>query len=126
MRQFFGIVVRVGILAGLSAMAMNSGGCFSTTSHNGTDLSKLDDFKIVKGTTTESQLVAEFGQPASTTSQSDGTTMMTWIDGTSQGQFSNYLFGSTQHISVKSRSLTATIRDGVVADYTVSDSQQQY
>ena len=124
MRQSFGILVRIGLFVGLWAIAMNSGGCFSTSSHSGTDLSKLDDFKIVKGTTTESQLIAEFGQPASTTSQSDGTTTAMWIDGSSQGQF-NYFVGG-QNLSVKNRSLTATIRDGVVADYTVSDSQQQY
>jgi hypothetical protein len=124
MRQSFGIVVRIGLFVSLSAMAMNSGGCFSTSSHSGTDLSRLDDFKIVKGTTTESQFITEFGQPVSTTAQSDGTTTVMWIDGTGQGQW-NYLIGS-QNLSVKNRSLTATIRDGIVADYTVSDSQQQY
>jgi hypothetical protein len=110
-------------------LALDTGGC--TSSHSGSDLSKLDTFTITKNVTTEQQLVSEFGTPASIVTQSDGTTLETWADGrTSQsdpiGSALIPNFSGNQGISVKMRSLAATIRDGVVVDYTISNGSQHY
>ncbi len=102
-------------------------GCASM--HNGSDLSKLDDFKIERNVTTEKQLVDEFGPPMHTTTRGDGTKVLTWNDTHSSYQLNPasmvpgvgfFVHDEGSHATF--RTLNATIRDGIVVDYTTSDS----
>lgn len=98
----------VGVLLG-SALA----GC--TPYHHGTDLSSLDQTPIVKGQTTEKELIARFGEPQNQTTRADGKKMLSWHDANSSVPLMG--IGATH---VKSRSLSATCVDGVVVDFTDS------
>src|ERR1700749_489894 len=46
--------------------------------HNGVDVQKLDSLKIEKNKTTEQDLVASLGPPATTMTRADGSKMLTW------------------------------------------------
>lgn len=100
------------------------------SSHYGSDLSKLDEVKIEKNATTEKELVDRFGPPQNTTSRGDGTKMLSWNDSRGEGNVNmtkavpvvGLFTGNTVNQKITHRSLTATVRDGVVVDYTVSNS----
>jgi hypothetical protein len=83
--------------------------------HHGTDLSSLEQTPIVKGQTTEKELIARFGEPQNQTIRSDGKKMLMWSDANSSVPFMG--IGATH---VKSRTLSAMCLDGVVVDFTDS------
>jgi hypothetical protein len=105
------------------------------SSHSGADLSKLDEFKIVKNQTTEKELVEHFGAPGNSVTRGDGIRVPVWNDGRSNGHFNvaeglpivgmAFMGKGGGETTVTNRSLTATVRDGVVTDYTVSDGNQK-
>lgn len=105
---------------------LHASGCFPVSAHRGSDLSKLDEFKIEKNKTTERELVDRFGLPGHSTQQGDGSRILTWTDASSEGNVSAVPFTPRQPMNVKSRSLTVTVRDSVVVDFRVSDSSQQW
>ena len=117
--------IRLGIsmIVGLSPIA---GGCMPTSSHSGQDLSNLDEFKIEKGKTTEKELVNRFGPPAGTVTRGDGTKILNWSDTGGQGHinmmgaFLPFVPTKTVDVDSTSKPLSATVRDGVVIDYTIS------
>jgi hypothetical protein len=95
----------------LAALSLTSTGCF--TSHHGTDLSTLNQTPIVKGQTTEKELIARFGDPEATTMRGDGKRMLVWNDATGT-------VGFVTPAHVKSRNLSVTLENGVVVDFTDS------
>ena len=116
-------IIRFGVPLSVLLVAIGSGGCFTATHHTGTDLSTLDTFKIEKGTTTEQDLEKQFGPPTTKVTRGDGATMETWSDSTGEAHMTPLaVFGVTPDTTAKGRTLTATIRDGVVVDYTTSDT----
>jgi hypothetical protein len=117
------ILVRLAVWFVLACVGLNAGGCFTASHHSGTDLSTLDSFKIEKGTTTEQDLEKQFGPPTTKVTRGDGATMETWSDSTGEAHMTPLaIFGVTPDSTAKGRTLTATIRDGVVVDYTTSDT----
>ena len=115
------------IVVGTLVFALTSGGCFS--SHYGSDLSKLDDYKIEKNVTTEKDLVDQFGEPNNTTMRSDGSKVLMWGDARGSASFNPAtavpVVGMFAHDEGHGthKSLTAIVRDGVVVDYTISGGQ---
>lgn len=83
--------------------------------HHGTDLSSLEKAPIVKGQTTEKELIARFGEPQNQTLRPNGKKMLIWSDANSNVPFMG--IGVTH---VKSHTLSATCLDGVVVDFTDS------
>ena len=101
-------------------------GCWSETSHQGTDLTKLDGSPIVRDTTTETELVHKLGKPESSVNHADGSRTMVWTESTMKipggaGQ----PFGVGPHMTKTERTLTATVKDGVVVDYAMTDTAPQ-
>jgi len=130
MKHYFGPIPFVASAA-LSIIFI--AGCFPSQTHSGADLSKLQDFKIEKNKTTEKELVDHFGAPGNTTMRGDGLKMLSWNDARSDANYNGAAFipivgvftGSAVHQKVTHRSLSATVRDGVVIDFTQSDGNQQ-
>lgn len=138
MRSVFTIVLKFAAigcgkpfqLVCVTAFLILLNGCMPVSSHYGSDLSKLDETKIEKNATTEKELVDRFGPPQNTTSRGDGTKMLSWNDARGQGSVNmtkavpvvGLFTGNTVSQRITHRSLTATVRDGLVVDYTVSDS----
>jgi hypothetical protein len=97
----------------------------------------LANFKIEKNKTTEQELVDHLGQPASTTINSDGSKVLTWSGGQSQtqgaGSWGTALISivpggilfAHEDMNVHTSSIMVTVRNGVVVDYTVVDSNQK-
>jgi hypothetical protein len=110
---------------------IGASGCIPSKHHQGANLAKLDEVKIEKGRTTEKELIGWFGQPGSTTTNGDGSRVLSWMEvkGESQANVGLALLSipgaRTLHTKSTSRTLTATVKGGVVTDYTVSDSSQQ-
>jgi len=108
-------------------------GCSTNSTHQGSDLSKLDDFKIEKNKTTEKELVDHFGAPGNTTMRGDGSKMLSWNDARSDANYNGAAFipivgvfaGSAVHQKINHRSLSATVRDGVVIDFTETNGNRQ-
>jgi hypothetical protein len=133
MRQRYCAAVQFAGLFVLFGITCTSLSCQSDT-HYGADLSKLDPSKIEKNKTTEQELVEEFGQPSATTTQGDGSQIMTWSDSRGDSHinpadglpFVGLVTGPTSNTKVTSKSLSATIRGGVVVDYTVTQGGQTY
>lgn len=63
--------LRVGVIAAVPLLAVGTG-CIPMSRHNGSDLSKLDEFKIEKNKTTEKELVDRFGPAETSTTRGDG------------------------------------------------------
>jgi len=90
-------------------------GCSNVT-HTGADLSGFNPgSEIVKGETTEQQLVSQLGEPERTESRSDSDENVEWIDTRTQPS-SAQTGGTTQHVS----RLVVDFQDGVVSDYSES------
>lgn len=108
-------------------------GCFPVSTHRGADLSKAEEFHIEKNKTTEKELVDRFGPPGNTVTRGDGTKMLSWTDSRGQGTVNTTKFlpivglftGNTVDQKTTHRSLTATVRDGVVVDYTTTDGSNR-
>lgn len=105
------------------------GGCIPISAHSGSDLTKLDLFKIEKNKTTEEELLQHLGQPLNTTMLADGSKQMMWMDANAQGHLNVVSAlvpwawaADQQHDTTTNRSLTATIRDGLVVDYIISNT----
>jgi spermidine/putrescine-binding protein len=124
MRAHFVAALRVAIVTGAVAGAASTAGCIPYSTHRGTDLSKLDQNPIEKNKTTERELVDRFGPPSFSTTQGDGSKVLTWSDAKSDSNISMLPF-TRNSINVQSRTLTVTVRDSVVVDYRVSDGSQQ-
>jgi len=95
------------------AITLVTAGCASY--HGGTDLSSVDSTPILVNQTTQQELITLFGHPQHTTTGSDGRTLLTWWDSKSHA---NAFSGST----VKARTLTVTIVNGVVVDFKKTDT----
>ena len=90
-------------------------GCSNVT-HTGADLSGFNPgSEIVKGETTEQELVSQLGEPERTESRSDSDENVEWIDTRTQPS-SAQTGGTTQHVS----RLVVDFQDGVVSDYSES------
>jgi hypothetical protein len=121
---------RILIAGGLAGCAI---GCMPVASHQGADLSKVDEFHIEKNKTTEKELVDRFGLPGNTLTRGDGTKTLSWNDSRGQGTVNGTKFipvvglftGNLMDQKITQRSLTATVRDGVVVDYTTSDGNSR-
>lgn len=108
-------------------------GCFPSSSHVGADLSKADEFTIEKGKTTEQQLIDRFGPPGNTTTRGDGERILTWNDARQNSTINGTKFipvvglftGPAVDQKVTHRSLTVTVRDGIVIDYTSTSGNQK-
>jgi hypothetical protein len=102
-------------------------GCIPMSHHSGSDLSKLPEFRIEKGTTTEAELMKTFGEPQTTMTNGDGTRTLMWSDNRANGHInvgSAFVPGvKTADQKTQSRSLTVTTRKAVVVDYRVTDHQ---
>jgi hypothetical protein len=115
---------------GLLALA-GTGGCIPTKHHQGANLGQLDKVKIVKGETTEKQLTDWFGPPSSTMSKGDGSRTLSWMEVKGEGSTNVGLAllsipgARTVQAKTTTRSLTVTVKDGIVTDYMVSDTAQQ-
>ena len=123
--------VRIIILTVIGGLLV--AGCFPSQTHSGADLSKLDDFKIEKNKTTEKELVDHFGAPGNTTMRGDGSKMLSWNDARSDANYNGAAFipivgaftGPMVDQKINHRSLSATVRDGVVIDFTETNGNQQ-
>lgn len=108
-------------------------GCSTNTTHQGSDLSKLDEFKIEKNVTTEKELVDHFGSPGNVTARGDGSQILVWNDTRSDAKTNGTKFipvvglftGPMVDQKINHRSLSATVRDGVVIDFTETNGNQQ-
>jgi hypothetical protein len=123
MRRYLNTNARVLLVAVFIFCVQNSIGCIPMSVHSGTDLTKLDTFKIVKGTTTEKELIGLFGKPSFTSDTSDGKTTEGWTDGRNDMSVIPLVSVSQK---ITSRSLNATIQDGIVIDYTIYNGNQKY
>lgn len=116
------------VLSALLVLAV--AGCVPVNTHVGSDLSSLDSFRIEKNKTTEAELVKRLGPPASTVVSGDGSRILTWGDSRAEASVNlaaNLPFGFLMGMSPleslgKSRALSAVVRDGIVVDFTLSDS----
>jgi|SRR6185437_6212190 len=97
----------------LALSCIIASGC--ATYRGGADLSKLDDFRIVVNQTTRQELVARFGKPQHTVTESDGQTHLIWTDSIASAR----VFSGS---NVKSKMLMVTLVNDVVVDYKKSDS----
>jgi hypothetical protein len=123
------------LLVGALIIIAGTGGC-SDNVQSGSDVQKLESFKIEKNKTTEQELVANFGPPASTMTNSDGSKVLTWsgVEGQGHGAGSwgtamlnivpGGIFFAHENMQTNSSSISVTIRDGVVVDYNVIESNQ--
>jgi hypothetical protein len=120
-----------GVVAVLAVMLIATG-CVPTSTHGGADLSHLDAFKIEKNKTTEKELIDHFGPPGNTTTRGDGTQMLSWNDDRQSSDINmskaipivGLFTGPAVDQKIAHRSLTATVRDGVVIDYTATDGNE--
>jgi hypothetical protein len=121
---------RLVLLAALSLVLV---GCMPVSNHQGADLTTLASFKIEKNRTTEKELVDHFGQPLNTTTESDGSRILSWNEVRSEGHTNMTKFipgiglftGPLTEQNVTHRSLVATVRDGLVVDYRVNDGSSK-
>jgi hypothetical protein len=96
---------------GLTALV----GCSNVT-HTGADLSSFNPgSEIVKGETTEQQLVSQLGEPERSQSRSDSGESVEWID--CRTKPSGDSSGAT---TAKVSRLDVEFQDGVVSDYNES------
>ena len=120
----FGVLPALVILVFLSAP-----GCVPRSYHQGSDLSKLDEFHLEKNRTTEKELIEYFGPSENTFTKGDGDKVLTWTDMRSEGTVNGataipivgHFMGNSVDQKVTRRSLNATVRDGIMVDYTVAD-----
>lgn len=102
------------LVASLTAILL---GCASVG--NNFDQTKVSQIK--KGETTESQLVQMFGEPQNRTTDSEGTTTLTWlysesaVKGESFIPYAGTFMGGTRS---KNKSLTVVLKDGKVQSYS--------
>lgn len=89
------------------------GGCMSYDRSVGADVGKFDSLAIEKNKTTEQEIVAALGPPATTATREDGVQMVRWNGAKTEKRLS----GSKTTV----RSLSAEVKNGVVVDYTMSD-----
>jgi hypothetical protein len=102
-------------------------GCIPMSTHNGANLAKVDEFKIEKGKTTEREVFEEFGEPGSRVTQGDGSRVLTWTDARSKSNMPLLpIVPYTNQTTTTSRSLSVTIRDGVVIDYMITGGTQKF
>jgi hypothetical protein len=120
------------ITAAIAALLVVAG-CSTNKTHSGADLSSLDEFKIVKNQTTQKELVEHFGEPGNTTTRGDGTRILTWTDARGDAKVNGTKFipvvglftGPMVDQKITRRSLSATVREGIVVDFTESDGNNQ-
>jgi hypothetical protein len=89
--------------------------CGCASYHGGTDLSKLDEFPIVVNQTTRQELVARFGKPQHTVTESDGKAQLIWTDSTARA-------GAFSGSNTKTKMLFVTLTNDVVVDFKKSES----
>lgn len=119
----------VGVLVAACCLA----GCMPFSSRSGTDLNKFEQFTVEKNVTTEKELIEHFGEPATTSMQGDGSKLVVWHGGQvkSHVNFAEAIvplvgFADKDRTAAKTQSLTATIRNGVVVDYSLTNSSQRF
>jgi hypothetical protein len=105
----------------LILLVLTSAGCVN--SHKGSDLSKLGtSVQIVKGKTTEQELRQAFGDPSHVTTHGDGSRILNWFDARTKGYIvPTPLPGPSGDVRTATKSLSVTVRDGVVVDYTTNE-----
>ncbi len=109
--------MKVGKL-GLAVVIATMVGCVKT--HRGSSkLETFDPTTIVKGQTTEGQLVDQLGAPQNTAAQMDGTKLDEWT--LAEGKAVVAPFYHTNHVAVKH--LKVTFKDGVAVNYATSDDE---
>jgi PBP1b-binding outer membrane lipoprotein LpoB len=107
-------------------------GC-NDTYHSGVDVRKIENVKIEKNKTTEQDLIASLGPPANTMIRGDGSKMLMWSGVDAQSHDATGLIlvpfvgGLLAHddVNAHTSSITATVVNGIVVDYTISDSNQK-
>jgi len=126
MRQLIHIVIGV-FMIGCIVVDV---GC-TNTYQGGTNVQKLESYKIEKNKTTAQDLIAQFGQPASVMTNSDGSQTMTWSGYDAQSHDLGLLEGITMPLGIShedvnsnNASLVVTVRNGIIVDYQVMTSNQ--
>jgi hypothetical protein len=100
-------------------------GCVPVQRHDGPDLMSLDKTPLVKGQTTEEQLIKRFGPSRGTNTSGDGTKSLSWVEVDMKGNVS-YIPGLGDEKKATHRMLSATVRNGVLVDYNISDGETAY
>jgi hypothetical protein len=118
-------------LVGMLMIGIVPLGCTQSI-NSGTDTQKLESLKIEKNKTTEQELVASLGPPQSSTDRGDGTTILTWSGVSGQSHDATAMifvpvvggFFAHANVNATTRSLSVTVRNGIVVDYTEVTSNQ--
>ena len=110
----------------LAGVGFGPGAGCSRSRHEGAELDRLADAPIVRNRTTERELRDLLGEPDSSTRQGDGNKVLVWRDvRTRPGQAGVPTMTASTRTQVDTRTLTVTVRDGVVVDhrYTVGTTE---
>ncbi len=108
--MFLSVVFALALLAG----------CATATSTYGTDFSSDNVSKIVKGKTTEAELVTLFGEPYSKTKGAPGQESWMWTYSEAESHGTTWMFGSSQKTTSYTKTLYVTLKHGVVTEYSLS------
>ena len=95
--------------------------CASATFTQGREFSTDNIAKIVKGTTTDADMLQMFGPPFSRTVLADGTESWLYTYTVGESTAHIYPFYSSVHTTGTQKSLTATITKGVVSNFSYTE-----
>jgi hypothetical protein len=116
-RLFVAAVVGLCLVGG----GAGAGGC-AQQKDKGVAFSKLDSLQIVKGQTTEQEVINALGAPAKSVNCEGGDKILTWYG--TQARYQSGPFGVGYDRKVDNRTLTVTTRNGVVVDFNEHRTQQ--
>ena len=115
-----------------SAIVLLAVGSCSRTIKQGADVNALAGVKIEKSKTTKAELVKQLGAANSVMIHGDGTEILSWSGAVGEEHDSAFMMlmpfaASAAHMKedVHSVTLQATVKDGIVIDFTLLDGNQR-
>ena len=105
----------------LLAIALGLFGCATATYSTGHDFDMAKVRLIEKNKTTASEMLDWFGAPPQKTVSDDATEIWTWTFTTVKSHAQSYVVSMSVKTDTKIKRLTATIRKGVVENFSFTE-----